>query len=224
LFFIKAYIKKWLLKQGYLIIKQQDIPIANAIDYNSEENITAFYNNETQVAQYINNVAQMHANIMLQSVQQYSIDMQHKTVADVACGTGHFLHVLSKAYTLQQAVGYEINDVPLRTARKLFPTLIFRINSVYKTLPQQYDVIFLNHVLEHLPYPEDCLLPMMQSLHARGKLIIHVPNGRVDQFGGHIHFFSKDALSLLIKKHIPHSTVEIFYTPNQEMICCIISK
>ncbi len=222
--FIKAYIRKWLFKKGYLVIKQQDTTVANAIDYNSEENITAFYNNETQVAQYITNVAYLYANIMLQSIQQSAIDMHHKTVADVACGTGHFLNALSNTYTLQQAVGYEINDAPLRTAKKLFPTLMFNINSVYTILPQQYDVIFLNHVLEHLPYPEDCMLPMMQSLNATGKLVIHVPNGRVDQFGGHIHFFSKDALSLLIKKHIPHSTLQLFYTPNQEMICCIISK
>jgi 2-polyprenyl-3-methyl-5-hydroxy-6-metoxy-1,4-benzoquinol methylase len=221
---IKLYVKKWLQKKGYLIVKQHDVPFDSAIEYNKEENITAFYNNEVQVASYINNVAVKYAEIMLHTVKQTGINMQHKSVADMACGTGHFLQALSNTYALKQATGYEINEAPLRTAKKLFPNIQFEINSVYEPLPKQVDVIFLNHVLEHLPYPETCLLPMMQSLNTGGHIIIHVPNGRVDQFGGHIHFFSKDALALLIKKYIPNGSVHIGYTAHEEMIYCLITK
>ena len=103
-----------------------------------------------------------------------------------------------------------------------FTTINFDVAGMYKALPNTYDVIFVNHVLEHLPYPEDCITAMLNSLNLNGLLIINVPNGRLDSFGGHIHFFGETSLKLLLLKHTTAKKINCFLSADGSMVCAVV--
>jgi 2-polyprenyl-3-methyl-5-hydroxy-6-metoxy-1,4-benzoquinol methylase len=221
--YITKAIRKFLLTKGYTLVKASDTGV-DAITYNTEAHINSFYTNTIAVEKYINEVAVSHAKTMLASLHTLKVDLAHCTVVDMACGTGHFLQELNNAFRPISLLGLEINEAPLTWARKLFPEIKFEVQSVYEPLKNLADVIFLNHVLEHLPYPEDCLTAMFKSLAPNGKLIIHVPNGRLDTFDGHIHFYSEASLQLLVKKYLPTASIQIIFSADKAMLCALVSK
>jgi 2-polyprenyl-3-methyl-5-hydroxy-6-metoxy-1,4-benzoquinol methylase len=218
---LTTFIRHILKNRGYLLLKLNDVA-TNALDYNSEANITAFYNNQVDVTNYIKNVATTHAQIMLNNLAMAKVNLNNQNIADVGCGTGHFLNLLQNNFTNTTLTGYEINEAPIQIAKKLFPTINYKIQSVYKILDIKYDCIFINHVLEHLTYPEDCLKALLASLNPNGSLIINIPNGRLDTFSGHIHFFSQTSLELLVKRHLTFSHYQSFLSNDALMICAII--
>jgi 2-polyprenyl-3-methyl-5-hydroxy-6-metoxy-1,4-benzoquinol methylase len=219
---LTCLIRKVLLKKGYYLIKHHDA-VEDAIAYNTEKNITKFYNNPKSVAAYIKNVAEPHAKLMVAFLKKANINLTNKTLADIGCGTGHFLNEIIALSPTINAIGYEINKAPLNTAKLLFPHINFEVHGVYDELPQKFDIICINHVLEHLPYPEDCIMAMARGLNLNGILILNVPNGRLDSFGGHIHFFSKDSLELLIKRHISYKALNSMLNEDGTLMCTIVS-
>lgn len=74
---------------------------------------------------------------------------------------------------------------------------------MYQPLPKKFDLILSQQVLEHLIEPEDALRNLAAMLQPRGVILIAVPDGRLDDFAGHIHFWSKDSLPLFLQKTLP---------------------
>lgn len=56
--------------------------------------------------------------------------------------------------------------------------ITYRQNATWHAQPGQYDAIFLRHVLEHHPEPQQLLLELVATLRSRGRLFIEVPNRR----------------------------------------------
>ena len=91
-------------------------------------------------------------NKRIKKIEQYC-SFKNKTVLDVGCGDGKYTYEIAKK-TNKRVVGIEIESKRLEKARTKFirQNLIFRNEGIEKQKKNEdYDIIFLNEVLEHIP-------------------------------------------------------------------------
>lgn len=96
-------------------------------------------------------------------------------VLDVGCGAGGNLKVLEKQGW--NVSGIEISDVAAAHARALVSGAIHTgtLESA-PFAPESFDLIFMNHSLEHFPSPVNGLLQVRRLLKDGGLLVLSVPN------------------------------------------------
>ena len=97
---------------------------------------------------------------------------------EVGCGYGFFVeHLKNKGYNIR---GIEISDSRREYGINTLGCEIYDINLLNEDISnsqnEQYNIIFLFHVLEHLSEPERFLKNMKKMLKKEGTLIIEVPN------------------------------------------------
>jgi 2-polyprenyl-3-methyl-5-hydroxy-6-metoxy-1,4-benzoquinol methylase len=100
--------------------------------------------------------------------------IQGKDILDFGCGKGGFLKLAEG--TARSTTGIELN----RIRRKAINDLGIRCLESVKDLggAEKFDVIFLNHVLEHLYHPIEVLRELRGVLGDNGQLVIEVPHSR----------------------------------------------
>lgn len=131
-----------------------------------------------------------------------------RSVVDVGCGTGNLLAAIRGAVgpaCRLAGVDFAVSGVEL--ARSLVPDADLRAESFETYAPgQRFDVVACTEVLEHL---EDTagMLDLLESLKADGgQVLITVPDGAIDDFPGHVHFWSEPQLRALLE---PRGLLEI---------------
>lgn len=147
-----------------------------------------------------------------------------KKILDVGCGNGLFLYNL-KRFGAFDVYGVDISDYAVRQAREKLS--LFNVNS--GLLEEQsfsdnfFDVITLNHVIEHLPDPKKTLLEVGRILKPKGLLIITTPNAasiNLKIFGQywfaletprHLNIFSTRSLSKIVEQADTFSIKKIDY-------------
>jgi SAM-dependent methyltransferase len=94
-----------------------------------------------------------------------------KTLLDVGCGSGAFMAAAQKA-------GWKVSGMePGERGRESCAKLGFNVAGSLESLSgEQFDVITLIHVLEHLPDPIKTLSLLSSFLSGNGILIVEVPN------------------------------------------------
>lgn len=102
-----------------------------------------------------------------------------KRTLDVGCASGIFSSQL-KAEKDVETWGIEmIEDAANKAKLKLDNVLTGTFDEVYDSLPKNYfDCIFFNDVLEHMAYPEDCLIKAKENLADGGHILASIPNMR----------------------------------------------
>ena len=102
-----------------------------------------------------------------------SFQSETKTVLDVGCGTGDFLLICKT--NGWSVVGVEPNSKAKKlTKDKLQTDVIFE--NINEIKSNQFDVITLWHVLEHVPDLDEYILKLKLLLKPNGILVIAVPN------------------------------------------------
>lgn len=120
-------------------------------------------------------------------VQSYPIFSSSKAgslrILDVGCGDGHFL--LSAQRFGWSVFGLEIHQ-PL--VERLRASGIEATDNLPDWTHERFDVIRINHVLEHLRNPDNLLASIRPLLTENGELIIGVPNSDTPArvFGEHL--------------------------------------
>ena len=94
-------------------------------------------------------------------------------VLDFGCGNGSMASILSE--DVARVDGIEVNVHPRSIAREMLGLTVYeRIDALPSN--QSYDVIYANHVLEHLPAPSQALRALRPHLRPDGTLLIMVPH------------------------------------------------
>jgi 2-polyprenyl-3-methyl-5-hydroxy-6-metoxy-1,4-benzoquinol methylase len=98
------------------------------------------------------------------------------SVLDYGCGSGDF--VLSAAGMGAEAMGIEPSSLAVERARMLGAKVLQgTIDTIDLTdMKNRFDLITLNHVLEHIPEPSTALGMLKELLKPEGHLWIAVPN------------------------------------------------
>ncbi len=152
--------------------------------------------------------------------KQTSKENRDKTILDIGCGTGDFL--LACKQGRWNVVGVEPNKNARVLAKSKLEILTSnytvlnnqypKIHETVNTVEEQFDVITLWHVLEHIPNLEKYIIQLKKLLKPNGTLIIAVPNYKsydakyYKEFWAaydvprHLWHFSQKSISLLFKK------------------------
>lgn len=103
-----------------------------------------------------------------------TFNSEGKTLLDIGCGTGDFLHVAQQDNW--SVIGIEPNDSARQIANSKTNNAVFNISHLEDLGENSFDVITLWHVLEHLPKLETHIQLFKHLLKPNGTLIIAVPN------------------------------------------------
>lgn len=156
---------------------------------------------------------------LYQIVRKYSIKKKYKLISsiikngeilDIGCGTGEFLNKCkSKKWKTK---GIEPSDIARKKAQENYNLDIKKSTDLSK-INNQFDIITMWHVLEHVPNLNESINQFHQILKKNGKIIVAVPNLESydcsyykKYWAGydlpiHLYHFSKKSIQNIFNKH-----------------------
>lgn len=215
---------------NFLVVKdhtvtQESFVIVECVECNfkftnprpTKEEIGKYYQSEEYISHsnkskgLINKAYQIVRYITLQDKLSMVNKLHAKgTLLDIGCGTGHFIAVCQKD-------GWKVYGVePDPGARKIAESkthLQIAEDFLKENYIQQFDIISMWHVLEHVHELEAYLIKLKKVLKDDGKLIIAVPNA--DSYDAthykenwaaydvprHLYHFTSQTISTLFANH-----------------------
>lgn len=107
------------------------------------------------------------------------VDAENPSLLDVGCGEGWSLSYFKERGWEVQGIDYSdfgCNKFNKKCINNLIVGDIYDELKNIRAKNKIYDVIMLNHVLEHIPTPKDLILTLKELLSKNGILVISVPN------------------------------------------------
>lgn len=99
--------------------------------------------------------------------------MKDKFILDFGCGRGGFLSLINESKISSNIFGIELNKIN----RERINSSGIKCCKYINELNCKFDIIFLNHVFEHLTDPIMILNDLKKMLNKDGKIIIEIPHG-----------------------------------------------
>lgn len=129
-----------------------------------------------------------------------------RTVIDVGCGTGHALLALKRrlASAPPALYGLDFSAVAFSRARALLPDATLYVADLYETpvsLAGDFDLVLCLETLEHVADPDAALAKLRCLCAPGGRVVLTVPNGDLDRWDGHRHFWSPAAFAAWLRPH-----------------------
>ncbi|MDE3060401.1 MAG: class I SAM-dependent methyltransferase [Pseudomonadota bacterium] len=119
---------------------------------------------------------------------------EHCAALDVGCGAGNLLQALSRRRPGWALYGADIGDQRREQILAIHGVKHFFSGDI-SAIEGRFDIIFLSHVLEHVPSPVAFLRQLAMLLNPGGMLAVLVPHWR------------ENAFDLLVADHCMHFTV-----------------
>ena len=147
---------------------------------------------------------------LLELMREHRIPIAGQRVADFGSGTGYLLKKVADQFADVVLTGFDTFAVANQLAARFCPMAQFF--STLEATSTQFDLIFCTEVLEHLTDPQQQLRSLAQRLLPGGRLVLTVPDGRIDQqpagelredgsaYWGHIHFWSPESWTLFLNQ------------------------
>lgn len=145
-------------------------------DYYKSEEYISHNSNKTNFKTLLYKWARKRAvKYKIDIVKKYSAAVNTKaTLLDIGCGTGYFLSQAKKKGLL--CYGFEPIDEARIQAQKINPHSLIYDQQQFDLITQQFNVITMWHVLEHLYNLSEDLSKIIKLMQKNGVLIIAVPN------------------------------------------------
>jgi 2-polyprenyl-3-methyl-5-hydroxy-6-metoxy-1,4-benzoquinol methylase len=173
----------------------------SAIHLNSELISNINWKDPRKVKKYLTKERVEFFEEIARILQINSIDIKDKPVADVGCGSGALFHILAEKLHGKNFVGFDFSEESLKVAEKIFPGAKYVHYNIYDSYQANFYLTLCTEVIEHLMDPEIALKNLMAMTADNGWLLITVPDGRKDQFEGHINFWSPESWERFIQKN-----------------------
>ena len=133
-----------------------------------------------------------------------------KNVLEIGPGRGHFYEQFAKN---NNNVNYSILESDINYKKNFSKKNITIYENFEEILKNDFDLIIFSHVLEHIMKPNNFLKKIYKILKTKGVIFLEVPCLDYlykDIFEPHVFFYSKETLSLLLKKN-NFQNHQIFY-------------
>ncbi len=115
-------------------------------------------------------------------------------IVDLGFGSGDFLRFLVENMPGQtfDIHGLDYSKSAVIRAKKLIPKGEFIVGDIYNMpyASASFDLVFCIQTLEHLKNSDKVLKEMDRICKPDGMIIISVPNGELDTYGGHVNFWT----------------------------------
>lgn len=224
--FLKTRLKNALNGLGYEIRALNRLRAPDAVVYNTAEYADRFYGDPSLVDKYRRESVTQHLQNLRILLDEEDIRL-HKdmTILDASCGTGDCLKMLRDEYSCRFLTGTDISSAALAITREICPQAeLHELDLLKQKLPGDFDLILCQQVLEHLVEPETALRNLMAMLRPKGILVITVPDGRLDDFAGHIHFWGIDSLPLFLRRELPGCDIRTGHLQDEVSLFAVITS
>lgn len=180
-----------LLNNRKKVISPSDV--AELCKTNSVDAYDIFWGDEALISAYLE-PARLESYMTIINILKKMNVCGHRIV-DLGFGSGDFLKVLvqSSIESKFEIYGLDYSKAAVSRAKKILPLGQFITGDIYK-LPYEsdcFDTVFCLQTLEHLNNPELVLREMDRICKATGNVVISIPNGELDNYEGHVNFWSE---------------------------------
>lgn len=209
----------------YQLIKRRSLGGAYSVNpLPSQQDLHNFYNQYWQTPNRPHTSSYTRAELMyLESkfnVLLSLVPIKNYEALDIGCGEGHLLKKLTQDKI--KATGIDFNDFGIS---KFNPSVLskFKKGDIMQLIHQlilkgkKFDVVFLNHVIEHVLDPRKLLQSIYQIINENGYLVASVPNDMSQlqislkqkkfykknyfvRLPDHLHYFTAVSLKSLLDK------------------------
>lgn len=118
-------------------------------------------------------------------------------VMDVGCGAGDLLTAARRRNSRARLSGCDFSAAAVARAQTALPDAQIEQAHIVDQLSypdDQFDMVFCTDVLEHLEHPGKVVGELVRICAPGGTVAVVVPDGAVDQFLGHLWFWSEETL------------------------------
>jgi 2-polyprenyl-3-methyl-5-hydroxy-6-metoxy-1,4-benzoquinol methylase len=221
---LKTGLRKLVNYLGYDVRKKNILHARDATEYNSLNYTNKFYGDKAGVEKYIKDEVPVITKNLLQLLKSSGISLDNKAVVDISCGTGHCMKEIQKQYRLKKLAGTEYSTNALQIAQEIMPGAeIVLLNIETDFLVEKFDIVLCLQVLEHLVHPEKAIRHLRKMVAPQGRLIVTVPDGRVDNFSGHINFWSSESFLYFLQRELAADLINVGYTEARHCIYGIVA-
>lgn len=144
-------------------------------------------------------------NVLVKELKRLKINLRGKKIMDLGCGNGRLSNQLEKRFSCKiDRIDSDIETLKLN--KNIKGNLIcYNIYQKNKKLVDQYDIILLFDVIEHLKKDNSFVESALSHLKKNGVLIINVPSLQLlysdyDKAVGHIRRYNKKKIYKIFKK------------------------
>lgn len=151
-----------------------------------------------------------------------------RNVVDVGCAEGSLLKSLSSALPSARFFGVEVNAPFADFAREYTGASI--VSSIDELPTARFDLVILNHVLEHVGDPNAYLRKVAGLLSPNGRLYVAVPDaasygGLGDLHIAHLFHYTRVSLArLLLRANLVVVRDEIVNPPNHPTTLAVVAR
>jgi len=106
------------------------------------------------------------------------IQKNPRRILDVGCGLGLTAEMLKNKFRAEYTAGIELNpETAAEAKKKLDDVYVLDLNKDQLPLKnEQFDLIVMSDILEHLAEPLEFLLKVRELLHPQGQAVVSIPN------------------------------------------------
>lgn len=167
---------------------------------------TYFQNNPTWDAED----AEWKFNKMLPMLKDFLATKETMTICEVGCGGGKLLSLIAKSFPQHRFTGWDLAPDAAKFWNYGMNNLSFHAGDIFKSSKEQYDLVLLIDVIEHVENPhqflenvqtitKNCFFHMPLDLSAMSVLFDY-KLVYVRKQVGHIHYFTKSLFLELLRE------------------------
>ena len=131
------------------------------------------------------------------------VTFNDKSILDAGCSSSYILKKIGDMFKTNDLTGYDFSTKSIEVAKIHSPEVNFQLFDLVSSKPERkFDVVFCTQVLEHILNPNIALQNLCRLVAPNGFLIVTVPNGRTDNYLGHINFWSPESFKPFIEDNL----------------------
>ncbi len=186
-----------------LHMSNEDESAMIAVIDNAKSSFEAFWGDEGIVQRYNGEDRQKFFREALDACRKYL----HGRIADVGCGSGAFLQLMSTLDLSSTLYGIDFSWSSVTRSRRCASTSMFAVSDIYHLAccNEAIDTVICMETLEHLEQVNEAITELLRICRKGGHVIITIPNGACDDYVGHLNFWSEnDFRAVLRNQELTH--------------------